>query len=517
MLKRESYADQYVLVPLNQLQQPQYHYEPQAPKKKKKKPKKPKEDRGNVVVLVIRGVYNAHKYGYKILWDCGKPGKVIAIVVALAEVAVLHMIVAESKATDAETKACNDAGHQMMQVGSTNRLIDTFKSINLKSNIAETLSATRGYTVSVTRLVQTNPGLFDSRDTHGPQCVNVPGPIPYGFSEANGKDTIRDYRKYEWLSADEFAQLNPGMPKADDYVPAAGSVVKWSKHYDVSLALTTAPKTLGEMVHSKHKQSKVRHLVDLNFIPLGHGGRIIKGEPAYLPMKQTTFERRNGIEVSDIVAEYNESYLHMPKTQRVQPKQIVPPRKHTKRHHSHRPVRIHRIVNGVKIPELQHLSKFQSVKATTALAELPGWHNRAIAMRRLMDDGGLADFQAAALVGGFMTESASVELDPSRLQFNGGPGRGLAQWEGGRRDALFAFAESHSQPWDSLELQIAFVIYELNGSEHTAGNWIRNTTGLAGAADAVLNGYERPAERYVTPRLQNAADVLTEYYKAAGK
>lgn len=521
------FPDQYVLVPASTLTRGPYITEPLRPReyrdyspgpvKPRKQPEKKR--RGRLIIAVCKGIYVPHRAVYSGLWGIGNAGKVIAIIAALAEVAVLHALVAETKATDAETEACNDAGHQMMQVGSTNRLRDALESINLQNNVAAELSKTRGYTISATRLTQTNPGLFDTAGTHGPQCVNVPGPIPFGFAEADGDQTIREYRKYEYLSADEFADLNPGLPKADDYVPAAGTVVKWGKHFDVSLALTTAPKTLGAMAHGEDKQSQVKKLVGLNYIALGHGGRIVKGEPAYLPMKQTRWMQHNGIEITDVVAEYNEAYLQMPKTQRVQPKQIVKPRKHNTKRKSrsaHRPVHIDRIVNGVKIPELRNLSKYQSVKATTALAKRPGWHNRAVAMRRLMDDGGLTDYQAAALIGGFMTESASVELEPCRMQFNGGPGRGLAQWEGGRRDALFAFAKAKSKSWCDLELQIAFTIYELNGSESHAGEWIRGTTGLAGAADAALNGYERPAARIVGPRLDNAADVLTAYYHAAG-
>lgn len=523
------FHDQYILVPASTLTRGPYITEPPrprdyrdyspAPVKPRKQPK-PKRRHGRVVIAVCKGVYELHRAIYSGLWNLGPWGRLVAALAALVEVAALHALVAEAHATDAETKACTDAGHQMMQVGSTNRLRDALESINLQNNVAADLSKTRGYTISATRLTQANPGLFDTRDTHGPQCVNVPGPIPYGFAEADGDQTIGEYRKYEYLSADEFSKLNPGLPKADDYVPAAGTVVKWGKRFDVSLALTTAPKTLGAMAHGEDKQSQVKKLVGLNYIALGHGGRIVKGEPAYLPMKQTAFERRNGIEISDVVAEYNEAYLHMPKTQRVQPKQIVKPRKHSTKHKSrsaHRPVRIDRVVHGVKIPELRNLSRYQSVKATTALAKRPGWHNRAVAMRRLMDNADLTDYQAAALIGGFMTESASVELEPAREQFNDGPGRGLAQWEGGRRDALFAFAEDRGQPWDSLELQLAFVTTELNGSEHRAGEWIRGTTGLAGAADAALNGYERPAERIVGPRLGHAADVLTTYYRAAGR
>src|ERR1700677_3602014 len=43
---------------------------------------------------------------------------------------------------------------------------------------------------------------------------------------------------------------------------------------------------------------------------------------------------------------------------------------------------------------------------------------------------GLKSFQAAGIVGNLMQES---DVDPSSVQYGGGPGRGIAQWSVGGR------------------------------------------------------------------------------------
>lgn len=200
-----------------------------------------------------------------------------------------------------------------------------------------------------------------------------------------------------------------------------------------------------------------------------------------------------------------------PNSQAVEPKKVLPDRHRADR----RQQRPNLIVNGVRIPPLQNLTHEQSVKATTALAARGvNWRNRAIAMRYLMDEAGLADFKAAALIGGFQVETGYPSLPPGRHQ-EGGPAIGIAQWEGERQDALLAYAREKRQPWDSLMLQLAFICYELRGSEHAAGEWLRGTVGLPGAASAALNGFERPAARIVRLRLQYAANLLEAYYEEA--
>lgn len=72
---------------------------------------------------------------------------------------------------------------------------------------------------------------------------------------------------------------------------------------------------------------------------------------------------------------------------------------------------------------------------------------------------GLSNAAAAGIIGNLSAESG---IDPSKEQYGGGPGRGIAQWEiGGRFDSLQEFAQSHGKEWNDLETQLEFLNSEL--------------------------------------------------------
>ena len=100
---------------------------------------------------------------------------------------------------------------------------------------------------------------------------------------------------------------------------------------------------------------------------------------------------------------------------------------------------------------------------------------------------GFTDAQAAAFVGNFQQESG---LNPAIVQPNG-EGHGLAQWGGGRFRALTAFAAQHGKPWTDLGTQLAFVMYELSGSESAAMRAIKGAGTVDEAVNAIGSAYER--------------------------
>src|SRR5258706_6651062 len=77
---------------------------------------------------------------------------------------------------------------------------------------------------------------------------------------------------------------------------------------------------------------------------------------------------------------------------------------------------------------------------------------------------GLTNFQSAAVVGNLDQESG---IDPNIHQQGNGPGRGIAQWSAGARwdttpnDNCVAYAQQQGQSATSLNLQFAFIWYEL--------------------------------------------------------
>jgi hypothetical protein len=142
------------------------------------------------------------------------------------------------------------------------------------------------------------------------------------------------------------------------------------------------------------------------------------------------------------------------------------------------------------------------------------WSNRAIVMRELMEYG-LTDYQAAGLIGNTVTESGSVTLPPAIEQYGGGPGIGIVQWEGSRKEALIDFADAHDTSWDNLDTQIAFIMHEFETTESNAYEWLKNTSNVEEAANAVLNGYERPAARILEPRKIHAEEFLKAWRETA--
>jgi len=100
---------------------------------------------------------------------------------------------------------------------------------------------------------------------------------------------------------------------------------------------------------------------------------------------------------------------------------------------------------------------------------------------------GFSPAQAAGIIGNFQQESG---LDPTASQ-HGGPGRGLAQWGGGRFAALQAFAAKRGKPWTDLNTQLQFMIAELGGPEASAGRALRGAHTVADATSIFGRQYER--------------------------
>ena len=75
-------------------------------------------------------------------------------------------------------------------------------------------------------------------------------------------------------------------------------------------------------------------------------------------------------------------------------------------------------------------------------------------------------------------------------------GFGLAQWTGPRRVALEEFAQTQGRPVDDMDLQLDFLMQELQGSEANAAKSIFSTKDSGSAAAAIVNDFLRPAEEH---------------------
>lgn len=132
---------------------------------------------------------------------------------------------------------------------------------------------------------------------------------------------------------------------------------------------------------------------------------------------------------------------------------------------------------------------------------------------------GLTKRQSAGIVGNLLQESS---MNPSAVQYGGGPGRGIAQWSVGGRwnhsyhDNLVWYANDKlgKSRWN-LSAQLAFIWYEL----HAVGGYgltaLRNTTTIRGATIVFERDYEICGACDESRRISYATQVYNAYAGAA--
>jgi hypothetical protein len=123
----------------------------------------------------------------------------------------------------------------------------------------------------------------------------------------------------------------------------------------------------------------------------------------------------------------------------------------------------------------------------------------------LIEKHGFTPEQAAGILGNLQVESG---FDTGAYNPNEGA-IGLAQWLGGRRENLEAFAAGRPGGVTSWKNQIDFMVHELNGSEKGALNRLK-ATGSAGDAAAVFDQYyERSSGAARGQRIANANSIAS--------
>lgn len=132
----------------------------------------------------------------------------------------------------------------------------------------------------------------------------------------------------------------------------------------------------------------------------------------------------------------------------------------------------------------------QIVQPTTMQYPLPaGNMSPEDAARYLVIKGGFTEEQASGLIGNFMWESSG--LNP-RAVGDSGQARGIAQWHPDRYAGLLELSQQSGKDPNTVEAQLDWVIEELNTTEASAGDRIRNATSAAQAALICMTYYERP-------------------------
>ncbi|WP_328394833.1 phage tail tip lysozyme [Nocardia sp. NBC_00416] len=128
----------------------------------------------------------------------------------------------------------------------------------------------------------------------------------------------------------------------------------------------------------------------------------------------------------------------------------------------------------------------------------------------LIDHYGFTPEQAAGILGNLQVESG---FDTGAYNPNEGA-IGLAQWLGGRRENLEAFAGGREGGVTSWKNQIDFMMHELNGSESGALGRLRRTSSAGDAAAVFDQYYERSSGEARGQRIANANSIANSMVSA---
>ena len=135
-----------------------------------------------------------------------------------------------------------------------------------------------------------------------------------------------------------------------------------------------------------------------------------------------------------------------------------------------------------------------------------------------LSERGLPDHVADAFVMNFRDESGLNpginEANPTVPGSRGG--FGLAQWTGPRRVALERFAESQGKPASDMNVQLDFLVSELQGPEARAAKSIFSSADAPSAAQVIVRDFLRPAEEHKERRAARYGGVDPQMVEALG-
>ncbi len=125
---------------------------------------------------------------------------------------------------------------------------------------------------------------------------------------------------------------------------------------------------------------------------------------------------------------------------------------------------------------------------------------------------GFTPIQAAAMVGNFQVES-TVDMVTDIKSGGDEESYGIAQWNsaaaaGNRFGLLQEFASDLGRDWRDLEVQLRFVIHELNNYPYFGLGALRASQTIEEATEVFMLKYERPSEQFLDLRIKRAKDIL---------
>lgn len=134
----------------------------------------------------------------------------------------------------------------------------------------------------------------------------------------------------------------------------------------------------------------------------------------------------------------------------------------------------------------------------------------------LMKNGGYTVEQASGIVGNIQVESGfnpNIQGDTNLST----PSVGIAQWREGRLTNLKRFAQHNGRPWNDLNVQLSFIIHELNTTHKNADTLIRQSNDVNQIAQIVQSKYEVSTPHSLGSRQQYANLFYNDYVGDQGE
>jgi|GEM_PF-3706384 hypothetical protein len=163
--------------------------------------------------------------------------------------------------------------------------------------LAADYSAERGYYISANRLLHDNASELLAAGVARPAelCVDVPGPVVAGFTETNGRQSMRQIAAANGEPVRVLFKRNPGLPAQANEVPTAGSLINVSSTdhpVDTHLFERVSPyPNLASLPHETKAEFKALLLANAAAVAAGKTG---KGDLLMLPAEQTDYLKQHG-------------------------------------------------------------------------------------------------------------------------------------------------------------------------------------------------------------------------------
>ena len=148
--------------------------------------------------------------------------------------------------------------------------------------------------------------------------------------------------------------------------------------------------------------------------------------------------------------------------------------------------------------------------------DISGISDTATAVWKFFTGKGYSNHATAGIMGNLQQESS---MDPTKKQYGGGPGRGIAQWtvSEGRFKGLEAHAKSKGKDWTDLQSQLEWIDMELAGKDSTTASKLKKFGGLDGFKKATdykwaVEAFEKSFERAGKPNYANRYKYAQNYY-----